>query len=288
MLGKLIKYELKGLRMPLLIMLIVLASTTALTCGIIITINPEQTNTMAWYSVMMLMVSVFLYYFGIIGCSLGVTLTIVVRFYKTCYTDQGYLTHTLPVPPHTILNAKILSAIIASLSTILAVGVSLVFIAEAVIHIVSIALESEYGSAANVHNMIHQLLAEISDVFHDTLGISVGMYIVYLLVYVIISTAAGIVIMLGCVSLGQLYAKHRIIGAILAYFVVQFVLQIIGYIAYTPMYTRIIFDESFQNNPSVFSAMSPTLNIILVLTSLVAVGMYFVNLHMMTKRLNLE
>ena len=111
MLGKLIKYEWKGLRFPLMIMMIVLAGTMILTCGVILTINPKLDETLAWYSVMALMLSIFLYYFGIIGCTLGTTLIVVVRFYKTCYTDQGYLTHTLPVTPHQLLNSKILTAI---------------------------------------------------------------------------------------------------------------------------------------------------------------------------------
>ena len=70
MLGKLIKYEWKGLRFPLMIMMIVLAGTMILTCGVILTINPKLDETLAWYSVMALMLSIFLYYFGIIGLSL--------------------------------------------------------------------------------------------------------------------------------------------------------------------------------------------------------------------------
>lgn len=280
MLGKLLKYEFKGLRMPLLVMLIILASTTLMTCVIILTINPEYSRNMEWYSVLALMLSVMLYYFGIIGCSLGITICIVVRFYKTCYTDQGYLTHTLPVPARTVLNAKILAAVTANLSMILAIVLSLVFILSAVMHVVSIALHEEY----DLWGMISEIFRE----FNDTLGISIGLYAVYMLVYFIIATIAGTIILFGCVSLGQLYAKHRIIGAFLAYFAVQFVLQMLGYAAYTPMYTRMMFDKSFQENPSMFSVMSPTLNLILLFTVLTAAALYFVNLHMMTKRLNLE
>lgn len=89
MLGKLIKYEWRGLRLPLTIMMIVLAGTMILTCGVILTINPKLDETLAWYSGVALTLSFLLYYFGIIGCTLGTTLIVVVRFYKTCYTDQG-------------------------------------------------------------------------------------------------------------------------------------------------------------------------------------------------------
>ena len=61
---------------------------------------------------MALILSIFLYYFGLIGCTLGTMLIIAIRFYKTCYTDQGYLTHTLPATTRQILNAKIMASIL--------------------------------------------------------------------------------------------------------------------------------------------------------------------------------
>ncbi len=48
MLGKLIKYEWRGLRLPLTIMMIVLAGTMILTCGVILTINPKLDETLEW------------------------------------------------------------------------------------------------------------------------------------------------------------------------------------------------------------------------------------------------
>ena len=119
MLVKLLKYEWRGLFSPLLILLIVLGGTAALTCGVILTITPKYNETIAWYSAMALVFSIFLYYFGLIGCTLGTTLIIAVRFYKTCYTDQGYLTHTLPASATQILNAKIIASILAYLLMLL-------------------------------------------------------------------------------------------------------------------------------------------------------------------------
>lgn len=62
MLGKLIKYEWRGLRLPLTIMMIVLAGTMILTCGVILTINPKLDETLAWYSGVALTLSFLLYY----------------------------------------------------------------------------------------------------------------------------------------------------------------------------------------------------------------------------------
>ena len=293
MLGKLFKYEWKGFRFPLLIMLIVLACTTALTCGVILTINPKFDETFTWYSVLALILSIFLYYFGIIGCSLGVMLTIAIRFYKTCYTDQGYLTHTLPVSTQKILNVKIISSVVAVMLMILAVVGTLFIIADVGInHIISLAIaESNYEyyvDVAEVRREISQELSSFLIEFKDEFGVSLGSYIAYMVIYFIIAIIANIVTILGCVSLGQLYAKHRIVGAIVAYFVVQFVLQILGYIASVPMYTKMLRGNSYYEEYTPFGLMSPTMNLTLLFTVIIAVAMYFINLHMMTKRLNLE
>lgn len=285
MLGKLIKYEWKGLRFPLMIMMIVLAGTMILTCGVILTINPKLDETLAWYSVMALMLSVFLYYFGIIGCTLGTTLIVVVRFYKTCYTDQGYLTHTLPVTPHQLLNSKILTAIFTHLLMIFAIILSIFIILQVGIHHV-FSFIPDY-SYAELRHEFSIVFADILDSFEDEFGLRLGLYIAYLLFYCIVGVISNVITLFGCVSLGQLYAKHRIVGAIAAYFLLQFVMMIIGYITAIPMYTRML-AGTYYDNATVFGIMSPTMNMSLLTTVLLAIVMYFVNLHMMTKKLNLE
>lgn len=292
MLGKLFKYEWKGFRFPLLIMLIVLAGTTVLTCSVIMTINPKYDETFTWYSMMALIFSVLLYYFGIIGCSLGVMLIIAIRFYKTCYTDQGYLTHTLPVSTQKILNVKLIASIAAVLLMILAVAGSLFIIAQVGInHILSIAIAESHGTIrdiAEARTMFFQEMSTVFSEFEDELGISLGLYLTYLVIYFIIAVVANVVTVLGCVSLGQLYAKHRIIGAIAAYFIVQFILKILGNISTMPMYAKMMRAEEYYEEYSVFGLMSPTMNLALLFSVIVAVVMYFINLHMMTKKLNLE
>lgn len=281
MLGKLLKYEWKGLWSPFLIMLIVLGGTTALTCGVILTINPKYDEVVTGFSMLALVLSVFLYYFGLIGCTLGTTLIIVIRFYKTCYTDQGYLTHTLPVSSTQILNAKIIAAILTDLLMLLAIAASILIILQVALHHISSLMPGDYREfSREFSSMLYA--------FEDELGISFGAYIAYFVIYFIIAALANIVTLFGCVSLGQLYAKHRVAGAIIAYFAMQFVMQILGYVCSIPMYTRMIFTASTDSDITAFSLISPSMNLTLLLTVLIAVGMYFVSLHMMTKKLNLE
>ncbi|MDE6917597.1 MAG: hypothetical protein K2P39_12465 [Lachnospiraceae bacterium] len=281
MLGKLLKYEWRGLRFPFLVMMIVLASTTVLTCSVIYTINPNYNEAITWYSSMALMFSIFLYYFGLIGCSIGLSLIIVIRFYNTCYTDQGYLTHTLPVTTRQILHAKLIAAFVADVLMVLAIAISLFLIIQVTLHhILSFIPEFTY---ADLMWEISRGIGEFEEIF----GIRIGLYFAYLAIYSLIGTIANIVTLFGCVSLGQLYAKHRIIGAILAYFIVQFILQVLAYFASLPMYARML-GTSYNSDFSFFGLMSPTMNLMLFFSVALAVFMYFANMHMLTKRLNLE
>lgn len=55
---------------------------------------------------------------GILACALIIgTVRILIRFVKTTYQDEAYLTHTLPIDKKTMLISKILSAIIITITT---------------------------------------------------------------------------------------------------------------------------------------------------------------------------
>lgn len=284
MLGKLMKYEWRGYRLPLIVMLIVLSGTTLLTCAVILTINPIYDEVFADYSLMAFILSILLYYFGLIGCATGMALIIAIRFYKTCYTDQGYLTHTLPVTPTQLLNAKIIVSILVYLMLMACIAVTL-FILAAVggNHAVSV---SENGEL--FRDILAREWPAFLREFEETFGISLNAWILYLAGYTIISCAASIVTILGCVSLGQLYAKHRVVGAIAAYFIVQSVLQLIGYLCSMPVFSHMAKASYYTESVTVSGLFSPYLSLMLAISVAIAAGMYFVNLHMMTKRLNLE
>ena len=280
MLKKLIKYEWKGLIFPFVIMLIVLAGTTLLTCAVLLTINPKYDESVQVYSAMALMLSIFLYYFGMIGCTLGTTLIIAIRFYKTCYTDQGYLTHTLPVTTHQILIAKIAIAFFVNILMALAILFSVFIIIQVgILHITSF-----YTDSPELKWIFKDMFSIVLDEFANVFGIHLPSFLIYMILYSIISEIANVVIIFGCISLGQLYAKHRILGAIASYFIVLFIEQIFGWFTSVPISARVL----SAKYTTVFDILSPTMNLSLLFIVTLAVFMYFANIHMMTKKLNLE
>ena len=280
MLKKLIKYEWKGLIFPFVIMLIVLAGTTLLTCAVLLTINPKYDESVQVYSAMALMLSIFLYYFGMIGCTLGTTLIIAIRFYKTCYTDQGYLTHTLPVTTHQILIAKIAIAFFVNILMALAILFSVFIIIQVgILHITSF-----YTDSPELKWIFKDMFSIVLNEFSNVCGIHLPSFLIYMILYSIISEIANVVIIFGCISLGQLYAKHRILGAIASYFIVLFIEQIFGWFTSVPISARVL----SAKYTTVFDILSPTMNLSLLFIVMLAVFMYFANIHMMTKKLNLE
>lgn len=285
MLGKLIKYEWKGYRLPLIVMLIILAGTTALTCGVILTINPKYDEVLTGYSVLALVFSIFLYYFGIIGCTVGMMLIAAIRFYKTCYTDQGYLTHTLPVTPLQLLNAKLITAVLTYLLILAAIaGTVCIIMNVSVNHILNMA---SFNSSWT-REMLREGMSDVASAFEELFGVRFTPLLVYSIIYSILSSIASIISIFGCVSLGQLYAKHRVLGAIAAYFILQFIQRIAGYLCTLPMYAKIIQAESRHQELTFFNTYSPSMTWMLIVSIAIAIALYFANLHMMTKRLNLE
>lgn len=285
MLGKLMKYEWRGLRLPVSIMIGVLGATTLLTCIIILTINPKLDDVAAGFSVFSLVLSIMLYYFGIIGCSVGTMLIIAIRFYKTTYTDQGYLTHTLPVESKTLLAAKTITSVLCYLLMLIGIFATIIIIlGVAFFHIGNV---SSYD-AQYMQRMAASALSEITASFKEDYGISFATFVVFYILFLIISCISGIMTVLGCISLGQLYAKHRIIGAIIAYFGVMSVQQFISYLAMLPTYSKMLRAEALSETMPMLEVISPTMIITLIWAVAVSVIMHLINLHMMTKRLNLE
>ena len=282
MLGKLMKYEWRGLRLPLLIMLGILGGTTLLACIIIFTINPKMDDVTAGLTVMSLLLCFLLYYFGIIGCSVGTMLIIAIRFYKTTYTDQGYLTHTLPVESGTLLAAKTITSVLCYLAML-----------AGILATVLILLGANYTHVGSydrifLERQVAELLSDLSESFREEYGISFGAFVTFYIIFMVVACISAIMTVLGCVSLGQLFTKHRIIGAIIAYFCVMSIQQFVSYLAMLPTYSKMLRAEALSETIPLFEVISPTMIISLLWAVAVSVIMHIINLHMMTKRLNLE
>lgn len=219
MFQKLMKYEWKSYVKSMLFLLIGVFSITLI--GVISiylfdTDNFDMDSLVGFFNLTSYIGIFFLYYFGLIACSLVVSLLIAIRYYKTMFTDEGYLTHTLPVTRSQLYWSKLLAAFGYQVYTLVLVLLSVV----AVVSTVVIRLSSLDG-----------FCEELSELFSDMIA-DMGMplftfYTIFYILFILISSFVGVIIMYACITLGQLFRKHRIIGAIIAYFIVTIAMQVL-------------------------------------------------------------
>jgi hypothetical protein len=148
--------------------------------------------------------------FGILA-SMSVTLILVyLRFYKNFFTDEGYLTFTLPVSRRQLLLSKTLSAFIwLSAHTVLIALCFFVF--------VIIASPASGNYFINV-----DMLSGIPDLFcaiWEETGVWTLVYLLEVLIMLMLSILFAINIAQMCITIGAVVAKkHKLLAAIGIYY----------------------------------------------------------------------
>lgn len=228
MLGKLLKHEWKSTYKVGGLMLILLVCITFL--GWLAFQSPmwlELSSRETYIPVDSLGVSVMnlasvftmIFYFTmLVVVAVGIVVYLAIRFYRTMYTDEGYLTHTLPVTEGKLLFAKTLISgiwvLIIELCVILSVFGFLLFMVEAM-------LPPGY-TLAQVWSELQTVYQEwLADIFELMLGMKFSTYFVWMIVSMIITSFTGLMTVFGAISLGQLFTKHRVLMAIVFYIGVQ-------------------------------------------------------------------
>lgn len=204
MLTKLFKQEWFATTKVLLPVNLLLVAVTLFGCFVMKFFPFNSKNMIAQsFSISALM----LYFLAVFGLSCAAYIFIIVRFYKTMYSDEGYLTHTLPVTVHTLIIGKGLAATIWFFITY-----SLLMVSIAVLTIMPL-------SPADINKLYQDFFTELET--YNLLGF-VWMFPMLLItssIYAFLNVTASL-------SIGQLFTKHKIIGSILAYCGIYTITQI--------------------------------------------------------------
>lgn len=205
MLGKLIKYDLKyGVKIFGILHGILL---TASILGRFLFVN--KIDFYADPEIIFSSVSPFiaLYVLLFTSISLGVTAMLSVRFYRNLFTDEGYLSWTLPATPVQQLWAKIASGTIWYVLNILITAFSLFILV----------------TGSNVTEAYAKIAPEMTDI----LGVPLSRYSLIVLAFSLAGSLSSVIMIYVCISIGQLFPGHRILGAILAYFILMVIIQVV-------------------------------------------------------------
>lgn len=261
MLGKLIKYDLKAISPVLLLIHGVLF---ALTIVVRMALAPHMYFMTDAESVMSILLSILLT-LSLVGASYATYIFISVRFYKNVYSDEGYLTNTLPVTSGQLLLSKTISGSIWTFinTAFIFLSLYLVFI-QPIFH----ALTDE-----------EQAFFKFSD----------SRFAVVFVFSILLSVVSNVVMFYFSIILGQLFQAHRIIGAIACYFLLNTVVSVLSVIVlilspfgnelFTPVNdpTALVLLESM-------SGIFISIDILMVIVTLIC---YIVSLHFMKKKRNL-
>lgn len=214
MLGKLFKYEFKNtckLMLTIYGVTLVLSILGAVTLGFSSTVQDQNLSKIgAYFSAAF----VFLYVLTIFALFIITYVYMCVHFYKTMYSSQGYLTHTLPVNPVTTFHVKLAVSFIWMISALLVCGISMLILA---------------GSASHGQFFI-QLKYALSNEPPADVGYSWGALFFTLLFIAVISCLNYILMVYACASIGQLFSQNKIVYSIVAGIVIYFAQQIVSLI----------------------------------------------------------
>ena len=174
---------------------------------------PFFVNTMAG-------MGVALPFFGMSAFVILAYILVFIRFYRNFFTDEGYLTFTLPVGRHQLLNAKLIS------------GTSLLAATMAVL-IPAILLMLVIGMREILFTP--ESLEQLKEIFTDLWEITgtwIFVYAAELILLFLLTILFGVQFLYACITLASLLVKKaKVITAIGIYYgassVLSFVMQIL-------------------------------------------------------------
>ncbi len=211
------------------------------------------------------MLFIILFVFLLASFALFSDILIYSRYYHHFYTDEGYLTFTLPVKRSTLYNAKLASAVIVKLASVLVLSFALILF-------LSI---SGLGFAEAVRELFLYLTLDFE---------VITLFILKLLTIFLSSLLTLFTIFFVITLVNSFLKKHKVLAGVGLMYALNIVAQY-----FTNVYTFILMDQKPYTiyDPSfAFQALTDMFIILAMLTAIVL--LYNLTLSMLKRRLNLQ
>lgn len=285
MFAKLLKYDIRSV-WRLWWLLIPILPTIAFLMSIVIRLAIVESKKPEPFALGLVaaMIFIMLAYVALVGSLIYTTILVFIRFYKHLYTDEGYLTFTLPVKRSTVLFSKSVNAMIwFSAHTVLLVICALI--------IMLIAPPAENGGP--IINIV--IFKGISSAFLDLwegLGAWLIVYIIEIIAIMALSTAFSVSLLQFCITFAaMLVKKAKLLLGIGIYYGANSALSSIGVIMF-----YVTFLSAFSGATELLGDMGTTqscafvallLLIICTALSLFTSVFYMASRNCMERKLNL-
>ena len=303
MLGKLIKHEWKATwKFPAVISLFVVLMTIL---GVLSFKMPfwskvlsDSFDRFTFFDITAIAILV-MYFIYIVVAVYAVMIYFSVRFYKNMYTDEGYLLHTLPVKPSAhIFSKTLISGTWYLGSTLLLLG-SMSWLSSVFTRTLFSAAGVTISDIESLKSMGFDLsLSHIATAFNSISSIPLWLFVVVMVVMMLLSCYSSMLFIYVCISIGQLFQKHKVLFSILTYLALTTVMSTVMSIASLPVMFSMMLNENYfalmESSDVVVSIVAPyalmapmflIMTILLIIFTFVA---YFVTERIMRRKLNLD
>ena len=287
MLKKCLKYDLQAIGRIWWILAVIMMGA-ALIAGLgfrallQITFNPDSEGVIVFLAIVGFLAAIL----SIFGMIAGLTVSVILVYWRTYtnfYTDEGYLTFTLPVKRSTLYLSKVLTAAIVETATLLVffLGVGLILL---------IAPPTTVGGGL-ISPVVYTSIGEIFASAWVGVG---GWLIVWLialipLLFLTQLYASGLVFL--CMTIGSVIAKkHKLLAAIGIYYAINAV------ISFVSQFISMFLSAGVMS--IIFTAISSgmliggvTITAVILVAGLIiaclATAIHFTTVHLLEKKLNL-
>lgn len=231
--------------------------------------------------------------FFVLCISVGVMLLVLstIRFYKNVMRDEGYLTHTLPVPTWQIISSKLITVYIWFFLTIIVAGICSgiafgeplwLFKLSGFGDEFSAGFQIGYNAVADGANLISD--AEAREIAVELLKV----YVVFMLLAPLMSMSN----IYFSFALGNLFNRSKLGMSVLMFFLLQLAESVMGALC------SVFFSPKFIAEAAKYGADIPTsiimdyffsiMNAALILSVVLSIGFLIGTERIFAKKLNLE
>lgn len=297
MLGKLMKYEWKNIWKAGKLMLLGMLVVTVIGCvvlrmpgGVVTGLldNNDINATQSWFVLSSFVATLILYVIMLLASTWGMLIFLGIRFYRSMYTDEGYLSHTLPVTANQLFLSKVLVSGVWYLFITIGIGISVVaLIVSLMTGLLNIgelsSVLTQYNG--NIWEFMADAFYELGRTYEEEMGINLSHYVITLLLTYVAGPFITMVTLFGALTIGQLSSKHKGFMGILAYAGLTILSSIIG----STVQSAFMFGTNVMSSSGGFSVTTNMAYDINVITSLlIAAIMYGVSYYIMNRKLNLD
>lgn len=263
---KVFKYDFKAIFFKFIPMLIILP---------VLAVLVRLFNLVSFQNVFLSLIMGLVNGVFVLGCIVAIIYNIVIcimRYVKSLFRDQGYLTHTLPLNKHQLLLSQILADVLMSLITFL---------------LIFLCLNIAYFSPFIIPDLI-EMFNQIYETIISEEEVAKNLPITLVLTFFtcIASSLMGLFVIYLGVAIGHAFAKNK--GILSVVFCIGLNYAINFVFGFMNIIFAMSYDPAVVDISTSFYIINMFLSVTLIESIVICIGGYFAVIYIMKHKLNLE